>query len=263
MKLWKLGFVILGLGLWVAPFAAAAQSPEESGESPQVEKRVKAVVIGGEPGSEGKMQWIDDDAKIKIVSLEESGLGQLRSRGFLGVELTEITQELRAHFGAPRETGILVARVREDSPAAAAGVRVGDVLLAVNGEVVESAWDVRRLIGSLDEGDVAELELLRDQKRLLLEAMIEERERAQVDVRHMMRRLPRLGEGGHAEPYVFHFEGEGFSKILEDLRQRVESPEFRREVIDLRSRESELLERLEALEKRIGELEAELESPQR
>ena len=266
MKAWKLCILILGIGLWVAPLhATAGEPPEESPqEAPRIDKRVKAIVIGGKPGSEGTVHWLsDDEVDVEIVGLEESGLGHFRSRGFLGVELSEITPDLRAHFGAPREAGVLVGRVVDDSPAAQAGVRVGDVITAINGEPVGSGWDVRRLVGSLDEGDAAILELVRDGGPLEVRATIRERERAQVDVRHMMRRLPRVGGEGGAEPYVVHFEGEGFSKILEDLRRRVESPEFRREVIDLRSRESELLERLEALEKRIGELETELESQPR
>lgn len=262
MKFSSLSFLILGIGLWAVPCAAAAGEPPE--DSPEVEKRVKAVVIRGEPGETG-YRWVDDGEKVEveIVGLEESGLGHVRARGFLGVELSEITPDLRAHFGAPREAGVLVGRVLEDSPAAGAGVRVGDVLTSINGETVESAFDVRRLVGSLDGGDAATLELIRDGRPLRLEATIEERERPQVDVRHVIRRLPRVGHGGHGEPFVFHFQGEGLPEMMESLKERVESPEFRREVIDLRSRESELLERLETLERRIDELEVELERQDR
>lgn len=262
MRAWKLLFLTLGIGLWLAPLPTLAGEPPE--EAPEVKKRVKTVVIRGEPGETG-FRWVDDgeELEVEIVGLEESGLGHLRPRGFLGVELSEITPDLRAHFGAPRKAGVLVGRVVEDGPAAAAGVRVGDVLTSINGETVESAFDVRRLVGSLDGGDSATLELVRDGRPLSLQATIEERERPQVDVRHLIRRLPRVDEGGHGEPFVFHFQGQGFPEMIESLRDRVESPKFRRELIDLRSRESELLERLETLERRIDELETELETQDR
>ena len=48
--------------------------------------------------------------------------------GYLGVQLMDITEELREFYGAPRDAGTLVSRVAEDSPAAAAGFEVGDVI---------------------------------------------------------------------------------------------------------------------------------------
>ena len=60
-------------------------------------------------------------------------------RGFIGVTLLEITPELRAHFGAPKDAGVLVSDVRADTPASKAGVEVGDVITSVDGKRVESS----------------------------------------------------------------------------------------------------------------------------
>lgn len=262
MKYAKLLSLICWIALLTLPGTLGAAEPPAE-ESKKV-KRIRAVVVGGEPGGTS-LDWVDDEkVEVRIVGPEVNGLAKLRPRGFLGIEITELTPELRAHFGTPQEAGVLVASVLEDGPAAAAGVRVGDVITAIDGETVKSTWDVQSRIGSLDEGDLAAIELIRDGELQTVNATVEERQRPQVDVGHMLRHLPRFGKDG--EPLVLHFQGDGLPEMienLEQLRSRIESPEFRRRVIDLRSRESELLERLETLEKRLQGLEEELQDRDR
>src|SRR6187401_1148817 len=60
-------------------------------------------------------------------------------KGRLGVSVLEISPELRVHFGAPRDRGVLINTVRPDSPAARAGMAVGDVVTAVDGDPVDAA----------------------------------------------------------------------------------------------------------------------------
>lgn len=60
----------------------------------------------------------------------------------LGLQVVVVTPALRAHFGAPEKTGVLVTRVEPDEPAARAGIRVGDLLLSI-GET--EITDPRRL----------------------------------------------------------------------------------------------------------------------
>ncbi len=82
------------------------------------------------------------------------------ARGFLGVGLKELTPELQTHFGAPEGSGVLVASVSDESPAAAAGIRVGDVITAVDGLAVDSSRDLSREIRHRP-GDSVAIELVR------------------------------------------------------------------------------------------------------
>ena len=58
---------------------------------------------------------------------------------YLGVELVNLNEPLRAHFGVPEGSGVLVSNVVENSPAARAGLQVGDILTRFDGEDVASS----------------------------------------------------------------------------------------------------------------------------
>ncbi len=96
--------------------------------------------------------------------------------GFLGVGLSELTPELRLHFGVPEDAGVMISKVYEDSPASRAGIEVGDIITAVDGDAVDSGRDLARMIRGREDGEAATLELWRDGRVENLTAMIEERE---------------------------------------------------------------------------------------
>ncbi|MDB4953702.1 MAG: serine protease [Myxococcales bacterium] len=90
-------------------------------------------------------------------------------QGRLGVMVMGLTPELRAHFGAPKDAGLLVARVQPNSPAARAGIQVGDVLTTVGGTKVQGAADVIAALANSNGGRVP-VEVIRQGKRVLLQA---------------------------------------------------------------------------------------------
>jgi serine protease Do len=79
----------------------------------------------------------------------------------IGVSTTQLTKQLAEFFGVADGKGVLVTSVGNDSPAAKAGVRAGDVITAVDGEKVEDAGDLTRALGKKNEGDVT-LTIVRD-----------------------------------------------------------------------------------------------------
>lgn len=72
----------------------------------------------------------------------------------IGVSTMALTKQLADYFGITGGKGVLVTSVTEDSPAAKAGVRAGDVITAVDGEAVDSSGDLARVINRKKEGDV-------------------------------------------------------------------------------------------------------------
>ncbi|MCP3979449.1 MAG: PDZ domain-containing protein [bacterium] len=102
------------------------------------------------------------------------GLFSFRTgRAKLGVQLVEMTAELREHLGSDAESGVLVSKVLSNSPADVAGIEVGDLIVSVEGEVVSDAQDIRRAMRDSDGKNVA-VEVIRDGRRETFEAPIPE-----------------------------------------------------------------------------------------
>ena len=87
-----------------------------------------------------------------------------------------MTSELRTHFGAPKDAGVLVSSVDETSPAGKAGVKVGDIVVAIDGVDVASPTALRRTLRDKKNGDTARLDILRGRNRQTLVASLVERE---------------------------------------------------------------------------------------
>jgi membrane-associated protease RseP (regulator of RpoE activity) len=72
----------------------------------------------------------------------------------IGISTTQLTKQLAEYFGVADGTGVLVTSVGEDSPAAKAGIKAGDIITAVDGEKLDSAGDLSRAINKKKDGDV-------------------------------------------------------------------------------------------------------------
>lgn len=95
-------------------------------------------------------------------------------KGRLGVSVLEISPELRAHLGAPRDRGVLINTVRADSPAARAGIAVGDVVTEVDGEPVEAARGVLAAMSDRKKGESVSVALVRSGRPMTVRATLED-----------------------------------------------------------------------------------------
>jgi serine protease Do len=101
----------------------------------------------------------------------------------LGVMVMSLTPDLRTYFGAPTGKGVLVAKVEPNSAAAKAGINVGDVIVEVKGESVDDARDVISALADSKQGDKVHVEVIRDKKRVGLDAAISPRKTDAVSER--------------------------------------------------------------------------------
>lgn len=97
--------------------------------------------------------------------------GEIR-RGQLGITAQDLTPELAQAFGLQEQRGIVVADIVPSSPAATAGLRVGDIILALNDRPVASAAEVRNRIGLLRVGETVRVKVVRDGQELQLAATL-------------------------------------------------------------------------------------------
>ncbi|WP_428269813.1 Do family serine endopeptidase [Haliangium sp.] len=83
-------------------------------------------------------------------------------RGFLGVNIETVTRELAATEGMPDVRGVLVTRVIDQSPAARAGLEVGDIITRIDDKETRTAAHVVNAVGMAGSGKRVELRVLRD-----------------------------------------------------------------------------------------------------
>jgi serine protease Do len=110
-------------------------------------------------------------AKSIVAQLEEHGK---ITRGWLGVQIQEVTPAIAASLGLKSDHGALVAVVNPDGPAAKAGLKQGDVVLAFNGSAVDQLHDLPRLVATAAPSSDATVTVWRDGHKTELEAKLGE-----------------------------------------------------------------------------------------
>lgn len=94
------------------------------------------------------------------------------TRGWLGVLLQAVNNDLAEAFQLDRPRGALVAQILPDSPAASAGFKQGDVILRYGGEPVEESSQLPRMIGATPVGKTVAMSVLRNGQPLEIKATI-------------------------------------------------------------------------------------------
>ncbi len=110
-----------------------------------------------------------DDAMNVFRQLRDHGTV---SRGWLGVLIQEVNRDLAESFGLRRPRGALIAEVMSNSPAEAAGLKAGDIVLGYDGEEIRLSSDLPPKVGRTPVGETATLEVLRGGERIDLPVLI-------------------------------------------------------------------------------------------
>ncbi len=131
-------------------------------------------------------------------------------RGWLGVSIQEVTPALARNFGLPTPNGALVGQVFKGSPAAAAGLRTGDVIVKFDGKVIDTPTTLRNLVAATPVGKVVEVMIIRDRKPMSVRVRIAEQ----------TKKVLEASEGG---PGRFH---EGGHTLLSGLTVQNLTPEI-------------------------------------
>jgi membrane-associated protease RseP (regulator of RpoE activity) len=232
MKLENLHLALVGAAALLLAAPIAAQDEEPRKEERTVERKI--VIVGDHENDDDPFfERIIADKYNDVDCQEENGKKICIARApmhlggfagtFLGVELTETTPELREHLGGARDAGVLVSRIQAESPAAEAGLQVGDIVTAVDGEAVESARDLRRAIASREAGATVKIDLYRDGQAEQITATLAKREPRDF--------MKYFGPGMMLDPHELH--------------QRIEEA---LEGIDLEQLDAEVREQLDAVD---------------
>ncbi|GAB3369853.1 Do family serine endopeptidase [Massilia agri] len=98
-------------------------------------------------------------------------------RGWIGIESQDITPELAESFGLGKNSGAIIAGVVRGGPADRAGMRPGDILVAVGGKEVANTSEMLNLIAQLEPGEKAPLRILRQNRESTLDVTVGKRPR--------------------------------------------------------------------------------------
>jgi serine protease Do len=152
----------------------AAINPGNSG-GPLVNIRGEVIGINAAiQTTSGGYQGIGFAVPVNLAKWASSQLvrrGSIR-RGYLGVSVQEVTPELARKLNTPDTRGLLVTDVRPDSPAAAAELRVGDVITQFAGLPVVRAGRLEALVERAAIGSRQALQILRDGQPLALQVIV-------------------------------------------------------------------------------------------
>ncbi len=145
------------------------------------------VPYGAAPGNIGISFAVPINMAKRIME-QLIEFGSIR-RGYMGVIVQPVTPELAEIIKNPHVEGAIVTQINPGSPAAKAGVQIGDIITAINDEAVNDSSDVRNIIGMLRYNSKVSLNVVRDNKPLVLSARITEFQTHQNEVEKEQRFL--------------------------------------------------------------------------
>ena len=113
---------------------------------------------------------IPSNTAISVVAqLRETGEV---ARGWLGVQIQEVSQDLAESFGLDKAAGALIAQVLDKSPALAAGLQAGDVITQVDGHDIVMSAQVAHFIGAIAPEKLIVIQLVREGKSIEVDVVI-------------------------------------------------------------------------------------------
>ena len=192
------------------------------------------------------------------------------SSGYVGVSLTTLSEQLADYFGVKGDKGVLISEVSEDSPAEKAGLKAGDVIIAIGDEEISDYSDVKEIVSESDEGDKLTFTILRNKRKQNIEVEVGESEDSSFGYRFftgpdlaIIPEIPPIPDIDFYVPKVrgrhnrFNIDDNGYfdyDEFLEEMGEfKEDMAEFKKEMKDLNWK----FKRLEKEDRR--ELKAELD----
>ncbi|MFA7330260.1 MAG: PDZ domain-containing protein [Candidatus Delongbacteria bacterium] len=157
------------------------------------------------PGEKATLEWVRNQTRqkgvVRLGSRNEPDLKRsvtvdvgsgLANTAFLGIGTLAVNDNLLQHFGVKDGHGILIDAIVKGSPAEKAGLRVGDVLVDLDGHAVDSPGRLRRLMEDYRPGTKVRLRLVRDRQILSVDIVFGDRDSSELG--EPDEELPRIPE---------------------------------------------------------------------
>ncbi|WP_309629946.1 Do family serine endopeptidase [Brevundimonas sp.] len=152
--------------------------------------------------------------------------GQAIQRGYLGVEIGNLLPEYRDALGLSEgQEGAYINSVTPGAPAEEAGLRAGDVVVAINGEAIKSSTELTRRVGQARPGDTLRLEIIREERRQTINVRSGTRPADISALQNGNGEDPDAAPGRPVAPTGEVVEGMTLAPLTEALRSRYSIPD--------------------------------------
>lgn len=178
---------------------------------------VNTAIISPTGGSIGIGFAVPSNSAVLVIE-QLKRFGETR-RGWLGVHVQNVTGETAKSLGLKEASGALVASVSPDSPAAAAGISPGDVILRFNGQAIEGMRALPRVVAATEIGSKAEIDVWRDGSELHLSASVGKLPDDEVEAPAPAAN-PELGEEPMPDEGKEELLGLAIAPLTEELRKK-------------------------------------------
>jgi serine protease Do len=131
---------------------------------------VNTAIISPTGGSIGIGFAVPADTAMNVID-QLKQFGEVR-RGWLGVRIQSVGEEIASSLGVPENTGALVSSVVKEGPAAKGGVEAGDVILKFDGKEISSMRGLPRVVAQTPVGKSVDVELLRNGQKKSVKVVV-------------------------------------------------------------------------------------------
>jgi len=156
-------------------------------------------------------------AKPVIDQLRATGKVE---RGWIGVQIQDVTPEIAKNLGLPAASGALVADVTKGGPAEKVGFKQGDVILSYNGRDIIKVRDLPIAVAGTPVGNKAEVKLWRQGSQMTLEPVVA----AMPDTQQLAKADSPAAGGDSGQAQATHSMGLKLSMLTPDLRRQAGVP---------------------------------------
>lgn len=162
---------------------------------------------------------------VKQIAAQLIEKGKIE-RGYVGVTIQDLNEDLKSFYN--KDSGAIVTSIVKESPADKAGLKRGDLVVAVDGQNVKDSSELKNLIGSLAPGKTARLTIIRDGKEQTVNVKLAELEESVANE-----------TGVSQDGTTFNYKGVSFANIDDALRQRFGMPQNINGVTVVETKESD------------------------
>ena len=113
--------------------------------------------------------------RVKSIVDELQKKGKVERNFWTGMEVNIVDQRIAKYFGLKNAEGVIISDIKKNSPAEKAGLKVGDIILEINGEKIQNEETIISIINDAKSGDVLDLKVYRDKKTFSVNLTLEKR----------------------------------------------------------------------------------------